>query len=312
GFVPPRQGVWVPSGKKARAEANIAALEVLHELRSHQGAPSPSQQQVLARWSSWGAVPEIFETHREDWHDLHTRLHRLLTAQEWDAARTTTMNAHYTDPAVAQAMWNFLEASNGGRSPVGPVLEPGCGVGTFMLTAPSTVNMVGVELDPVTAEIAAHLNPRAHIRNEGFEQTRFDSDEPSFTATMGNVPFGGFTLHDPADNPLGLTIHNHFLAKSIKHTAPGGYAVVLTSSFTMDAKRSTARRYLAEYADLVGAVRLPSGAMSRVAGTDVVTDVLILRRRPDGADAGDMSWVDGRHSIATDANGDQVTVNDYW
>ena len=311
-FVPPHNGVWVPSGKKGRAEANLAALEVLRELRSHRNAPTPSQQQVLAGWSSWGAVPEIFESHREDWRDLHTRLRGLLNEQEWNAARATTMNAHYTDPAVAQTMWEFLELSNGGQSPTGPVLEPGCGVGTFMLGAPSTVNMVGVELDPVTAEIAAHLNPGAHIRNEGFERTRFNSDEPSFTATMGNVPFGAFTLHDPADNPLGLTIHNHFLAKSIKHTAPGGYAVVLTSSYTMDAKRSTARRYLAEYADLVGAVRLPSGAMRRVAGTDVVTDVLILRRRPDGADPADMSWVDARHSIGTDANGDPVAVNKYW
>lgn len=304
--------MWVPSGKKGRATANIAALETLLTLRSAQRPATADEQAVLAQWSSWGAVPEIFEEHRPDWQELNQRLRELLTDEDWGAARTTTLNAHYTDPDVATAMWGFLAQVNNGTDPMGTVLEPGCGAGTFMLKAPDSVSMVGVELDPVSAEIAAHLNPGAHIRNEGFERTRLPLGEPSFAAAIGNVPFGGFALNDPTDNPLGLSIHNHFLAKSLKHTAPGGYAVLLTSSFTMDAKGSTARAHLSEYGDLMGAVRLPTGAMSRVAGTEAVTDILILRRREDGTAPADTSWVQDRHVIGRDVDGNQVTVNGYW
>lgn len=301
--------MWVPSGKRARVEANLAALRVLADLEAAGGEPSPEQLTALSLWSSWGAVPEVFEGHREDWAELGERVRAALTPEEYNAARTTTMNAHYTDPAVAHAMWQALQAAG---EVTGPVLEPGCGSGTFMALAPEGTRMLGVELDPTTARIAAYLNPHAQVRSEGFEKTRFTAEGGSFAAAIGNVPFGGFSLHDPIDNPQGLSIHNHFLAKSVRHLAPGGYALLLTSSFTMDAKRSTARAHIAKYADLVGAVRLPTGAMQRVAGTEALTDLLILRRRDPGTTTTTPRWLNASHVIGQDAEGNPAQVNDYW
>lgn len=305
----PPEDVWVPSGKRARVEANLAALRALDELRTSGESPTAEQQQTLAAWSSWGAVPEVFESQREGWDDLHTQVRNMLTAEQFDAARATTLNAHYSDPGVARAMWQALSSAG---EVEGPVLEPGSGSGTFMHYAPDTARMVGVELDPITAEVAAHLAPHAQVRNESFAATHFEDEAATFVAAIGNVPFGGFSLVDPTDNPLGLSIHNHFLAKSMRHVTPGGYGIMLSSSYTMDGTRSTARSYISRHADLVGAVRLPSGAMSRVAGTDVVTDVLVFRRREPGTATTTPAWLAASHEIGRDADGRAVLTNDYW
>nr|WP_286189681.1 helicase-related protein [Sanguibacter hominis] len=271
-------------------------------------AATAQEQETLAQWSSWGAVPEVFESWREDWTEDQARVKAALTQAEYGAAMTTTLNAHYTDPSVVAEVWRALgDAGFTG----GPVLEPGCGSGTFIGLAPESAQMVGVELDPLTAQIAGALYPKAQVRAEGFERTRL---EGQFNAVVGNVPFGSFTLYDPLDNPRGLSIHNHFIVKSLRATAPGGYVAVLTSRFTMDAQRPTARREMARYGDLVGAVRLPTGAFQKVAGTEVVTDVLVFRRREDDRqpnfDA--MPWLE-----TYDVGGDvdetaPVTVNKYW
>ena len=301
--------MWVPSGKKARAAANLAALNVLVDLAVSGQQPTADQQQTLGAWSSWGAIPEVFEPGREGWESIAADVRAVMSDAEYDAARATTLNAHYTDPSVAASMWRAF--SQAGLHE-GTVLEPGCGSGNFMLLAPHGLNMVGIELDPTSAKIAAYLNPQAQVRAEGFERTRFTSESGSFHGAIGNVPFGGFSLHDPIDNPQNLSIHNHFIAKTVKHLAPGGYAFLLTSSFTMDAKRSTARAHIAKYADLVGAVRLPTGAMERVSGTEVVTDVLILRRRESGTTTTTPDWLNAKHQIGVDAEGDAVFANDYW
>lgn len=184
------------------------------------------------------------------------------------------VNAHYTDPAIAAVVWQALNRAgfSGGR-----VLEPGCGAGTFIGHAPNDAVMVGVENDATTAAIAAQLYPSAQIRHEGFETTRVP--ENSFTAAIGNVPFGRYALADPAHNPARHSIHNHFIIKALALTAPGGYVAVLTSRYTMDSAKAAARRDIAANADLIAAIRLPTKAFTRVAGTQVVTDLLILRRR---------------------------------
>jgi len=299
-----------PAGIKARARANLDAIGLLQRLDAEARPPTAAEQDVLARWSGWGAVPQIFEPHREDWVADNTELRGLLTEAEYRSASANTLNAHYTDPAIVAALWASVEEAGftGGR-----VLEPGCGVGTFIGLAPPAATMVGVELDLITARISAHLYPSAQIRQEGFEKTRVP--ENSFTATVGNVPFGGFALHDPAHNPANHNIHNHFLLKSVALTAPGGYVAAISSHFTLDAANPKARRDLAEAADLVGAVRLPTKAFDRVSGTTVVTDLIILRKREQGqAPAAGQDWIDTTTVDALDTDGQyaQTTVNTYF
>jgi len=192
----PGTEVRAPSGKKARARANLEAIVVLGQVQAQDRPATGAEQEVLARWSGWGAVPEIFETHREEWDAERRELRTLLSEKQWQQAADTTLNAHYTDPDVVASVWSFLRESGftGGR-----VLEPGSGVGTFIGAAPADATMVGVELDSMTAGISAALYPSAQIRNEGFERTRVP--ENSFTATVGNVPFGDYAVHDPAHNP---------------------------------------------------------------------------------------------------------------
>ncbi|WP_236728592.1 DEAD/DEAH box helicase family protein, partial [Mycolicibacterium obuense] len=269
----------VPSGPKARARANIAALELVRRLQAAGRPATASEQAVLAAWSGWGAAPEVFDARNEGFSSERDRLRELLTREQYRQAEASILNAHYTDPALAAAVWTALQRAGftGGR-----VLEPGCGSGHFIGHAPTDAVMVGVENDPITAAIAAALYPSAQVRNEGFETTRVP--EGSFVAAVGNVPFGRFAVHDPAHNPARHSIHNHFIVKALALTAPGGYVAVLTSRYTMDSASDSARRDIAERGELVGALRLPSQAFRRVAGTEVVTDLLVLRRRTEPVD----------------------------
>lgn len=273
----PGTTLHVPSGAKARFHANLAALDLLQLLEREERGATPQEQQVLAGWSSWGAIPEVFDEQQESWASERAVLRDKLSASQWDAARTTTLNAHYTDPQIAQVMWAALQQAGFAG---GPVIEPGCGAGTFIGLAPQAAQMVGVELDPVTARIASYLYPDAAIHAYGYE--KLIMPEGSAALAIGNVPFGNFRVHDPRFNAAKLSINNHFIAKSLRLVAPGGYAAFITSSFTLDAATSTARQEIAKYGDLVSAVRLPNGAFKEVAGTDVLTDVLVFRRRPAG------------------------------
>lgn len=284
-----------PAGDRHRLAANIAALELLGALDDQGRAPSGDEQAVLARWSGWGSLPKVFDPGAEEFAEARARLQELLGEREWAAAARTTLNAHYTDFEVASAMWRAVEAAGftGGR-----VLEPGVGSGTFLATVPAALSIqaVGVELDPVTARIAAALHPRAQVRCESFAATRFP--EGWFDLTIGNVPFGDYKLFDPIYNRAGHSIHNHFIAKSLQLTAPGGYVAVLTSRFTLDAQSGAARKDMGELADLMGAVRLPEGAMQRVAGTTVAMDLLLLRRREAGEPVRGQAW-QGLASVST-------------
>lgn len=280
---------------------------MLHELQSEARYATAAEQDVLARWSSWGAVPQIFEEHREEWAAERAELKSLLSAEEYWQASATTINAHYTDPAVVKAVWDSLK---GAGFSGGAVLEPGCGAGNFIGQAPATAVMAGVELDSTTAAIASFLYPTAHVRAEGFEQTTVP--EGAFSAVVGNVPFGDFVVHDARYNTSRLSIHNYFIAKSLRLAAPGGYVAVLTSTYTMDAQGTKARREIAKYGDLVGAVRLPNNAFKAVAGTEVATDLLVFRRRkPDERPDEDRinAWVRPSTTWATHRNtGDPTQV----
>lgn len=274
--------VLVPSGAKARARANIAALRLVRRLDQQQRPATAGEQAVLAQWSGWGAIPEVFDNRARvlaQWGDEHAELLDLLGDKGFAQARQTTLNAHYTDPAVVAELWRAV--ARAGLPDGAVVLEPGCGAGHFVGTAPESVRMVGVEIEPISAKIAHYLYPSQQIRNHGFE--RNFAPEATFTAAIGNVPFGRFAPVDPIHNADGLSIHNHFIAKSLALTAPGGYVAVVTSMFTSDARRADERAAIVAKGDLIGAVRLPTGAFDRQAGTDVVTDVLIFRRRDDGA-----------------------------
>ncbi len=235
----------------------------------------------MVRWSGWGAAPEVFDDTRQEFAWARDELAALLTPEELAAAARNTLNAHYTGADLAKAIWDGVRqlGFTGGQA-----LEPGCGSGNFIGFAHASAQITGVELDPITAGIATALYPDAQIRNESFADTR--APEGSFDLAIGNVPFGAIRLTDRKHNRGGHSIHNHFIIKSLHLTRPGGLVAVLTSRFTMDARNPAARREMAALADLVGAVRLPSGAHQRTAGTGVVTDLLIFRRRE-----GTSSWM---------------------
>jgi N12 class adenine-specific DNA methylase len=309
---PASTDVLVPSGAKARARANLAAIELVHTLRDAGRPATLPEQRILAAWSGWGAIPQVFDPRAEDFAAERARLAGLLTPEQYRRAQASILNAHYTDPAVVSAVWDALGAAGFSG---GPVLEPGCGSGTFIGHAPEGATLVGVEADDITAAIASLLYPSAQVRHEGFETTRVP--DGSFTAAIGNVPFGRYALTDPLHNPRRHSIHNHFIVKSLSLVAPGGYVAVLTSRYTMDSVKTTARQDIAQRADLIGALRLPSQAFSRVAGTEVVTDLLIFRRREEGVqvDLDTLDWINTEDADLVDprtGGEEQVPVNAYF
>ncbi|MFI2067852.1 hypothetical protein ACH472_31310, partial [Streptomyces mirabilis] len=302
-FRPTSQEDLAPSGPVSRVQANLAAIRVLRTLQRENRSAIGTEQQILARWSSWGAVPQIFDPRQERFEALRRELRELLDDDEWAAAEATTRNAHYTDAAFIQPIWQALAAL--GLSE-GRLIEPGCGSGNFIGFAPDGLHVTGVELDPITAQIAARLYPDADIRQESYVDTRFPNGY--FDGGIGNVPFDEIALVDPRHNPLHLATHNHFILKTLdlvrdRGEAPadatastgdpdedeavevdlgGGIVALFTSHYTMDSVGLSARREIAARADLIAAFRLPTGAMRRAAGTKAIEDVLFLQRRPDG------------------------------
>ncbi|RSS97241.1 hypothetical protein EF903_01590 [Streptomyces sp. WAC05292] len=304
-YQPPEDGrSLVPNGVLPRVKANIAAIEVLRRLEDENRPATAAEQDTLARWSGWGATPQVFvDDPKPEFKPLQDRLRELLSESEWDAAKENTLNAHYTDPAIAQQVWKAVRelGFDGGN-----VLEPGSGSGNFIGHAPADAHLTGVELDPITAGISKALYPNADIRNEGFERTR--AADGTFDMTVGNVPFGDYQVVDLRHNKGGHNIHNHFILKSLDLTRPGGLVAVVTSRYTMDnatPRGEDARMEMARKADLVGAIRLPTGAHRRTAGTDVVTDLLIFRRRER-----DKDFTSGRQRSGAIKTADQRKKDD--
>jgi N12 class adenine-specific DNA methylase/SAM-dependent methyltransferase len=288
----------------SRVRANLAALAVLRTVQRDARPATPPEQAVLARWSAWGAVPEVFDEDHEEFAWARGQLDGLMSPAELAAARRTTINAHYTDASLAAVIWEGARklGFTGGR-----VLEPGCGSGNFIGLAPDGAQVTGVELDPVTAGITAALYPQARIRAKSFAATR--DPDGWYDLVIGNVPFGQVVLHDRRHNGSRHAIHNHFIVKSLALTRPGGLVMVLTSRYTMDARNPAARREIAACADLLGAIRLPSRAHQRAAGTGVVTDLLVLRRREPGREPDPVAW---EQAWLTEIDGVQVPVNEYF
>lgn len=279
---------------------------MLRELQAQERAATEAERATLARWGSWGAtgVAEIFDESRPEYEADRAELRELLNETEYAAARRTVINAHYTDPAIAAEIWGALQ---GLGFQDGRALEPGSGAGTFIGLAPEGAQMTGVELDPVTAAISQAIYPEASIRAESFADTRMPGSV--FDAAVGNVPFSKNSLHDPRHNAVGHSMHNHFILKSLALTRPGGLVGVISSAFTLDAQNPAARREMAATADLLGAVRLPTGAHRRAAGTDALTDVLIFRRRLPGEEPLDLSWVE---STTVELGGMEARMNTYF
>ena len=266
-------GVGGPKQKYAR---NIEAIRTLFKLEEEHRGATAAEQQVLSQYVGWGGLADAFDPNKENWSAEYTQLKGLLSEDEYAAARSSTLNAHYTSPVVIRSIYDAVEKM-GFQS--GNILEPSMGVGNFFGMLPNTMQdsrLYGVELDSITGRIAKKLYPQADITVAGFETT---DRRDFYDLAVGNVPFGQYKVNDKAYNKLGFSIHNYFFAKAIDQVRPGGVVAFVTSRYTLDSKDSSARKHMAERADLLGAIRLPNNAFRANAGTDVVSDIIFLQKR---------------------------------
>ena len=263
-------------GAKLKYARNIEAIRTLFKLEQEHRGATAEEQQVLSRYVGWGGLADAFDPGKNSWAKEYVELKGLLSEDEYAAARSSTLNAHYTSPTVIRGIYDAVERM-GFRS--GNILEPSMGVGNFFGMLPDTMQdsrLYGVELDSITGRIAKKLYPQADITVAGFETT---DRRDFYDLAVGNVPFGQYKVNDKAYNKLGFSIHNYFFAKAIDQVRPGGVVAFVTSRYTMDSKDSTARKHMAERADLLGAIRLPNNAFRANAGTDVVSDIIFLQKR---------------------------------
>ena len=263
-------------GPKAKFQANVEAIKLLKYLEETTGQATPEQQKILSRYVGWGGLADAFDPDKESWSKEYAQLKELLTPEEYAAARGSTLNAHYTSPTVIKAIY---EAVGRMGFETGNILEPSCGVGNFFGMLPEEMRnsrLYGVELDSISGRIARQLYPKADITVAGFETT---DRRDFYDLAIGNVPFGQYQVRDKAYDKLNFSIHNYFFAKALDQVRPGGVVAFVTSRYTMDAKDSTVRRYLAQRAELLGAIRLPNNAFKANAGTEVVSDIIFLQKR---------------------------------
>ena len=263
-------------GPKEKFWCNIKAIATLKQIEQENRYATPEEQHILSQYVGWGGLADAFDPDKPAWAAEYAELKELLTQEEYTAARASTLNAHYTSPIVIRAIYDAVEQM-GFRT--GNILEPSCGVGNFFGMLPESMagsRLYGVELDSISGRIAKQLYPKADITVAGFETT---DRRDFYDLAIGNVPFGQYQVNDKAYNKLGFNIHNYFFAKSLDQVRPGGVVAFVTSRYTMDAKDSTVRRYLAQRAELLGAIRLPNNAFKANAGTEVVSDILFLQKR---------------------------------
>ena len=263
-------------GAKQKYARNIEAIRTLFKLEEEHRGATAEEQQVLSQYVGWGGLADAFDPGKDNWAKEYAELKGLLSEDEYAAARSSTLNAHYTSPTVIRGIYDAVERM-GFRS--GNILEPSMGVGNFFGMLPDTMadsRLYGVELDSITGRIAKKLYPQADITVAGFETT---DRRDFYDLAVGNVPFGQYKVNDKAYNKLGFSIHNYFFAKAIDQVRPGGIVAFVTSRYTMDSKDSSARKHIAERADLLGAIRLPNNAFRANAGTDVVSDIIFLQKR---------------------------------
>ena len=274
-------------GAKQKYARNIEAIKTLFQLEQEHRGASAEEQEVLVQYVGWGGLADAFDPNKAGWAKEYAELKGLLSEDEYAAARSSVLNAHYTSPVVIRSIYDAVEQM-GFRS--GNILEPSMGVGNFFGMLPDSMadsRLYGVELDSITGRIAKKLYPQADITVAGFETT---DRRDFYDLAVGNVPFGQYKVNDKAYNKLGFSIHNYFFAKAIDQVRPGGVVAFVTSRYTMDSKDSTARKHMAERADLLGAIRLPNNAFRANAGTDVVSDIIFLQKRDRPADI-EPAWV---------------------
>ena len=275
-------------GPKAKYQANMEAIHLLQTLEKEERLATPQEQEILSRYVGWGGIPQAFEENNSSWAEEYLELKNTLSAEEYSAARASTLNAFYTSPTVISSMYEALE--NMGLKQ-GNILEPSCGVGNFMGLIPESMNkakMYGVELDPVSGRIARQLYQKNKIAIQGFEET--DYPDSFFDCVIGNVPFGAYQVSDRRYDRHHFLIHDYFIAKSLDLIRPGGVVAVVTSSGTMDKQNPAVRQYLANRAELLGAIRLPNNAFQRNANTGVVSDILFFQKR-DRASIEEPDWI---------------------
>lgn len=275
-------------GPKAKYKANMEAIHLLQTLEKEERLATPEEQEILSRYVGWGGIPQAFEENNSSWAEEYLELKNTLSAEEYSAARASTLNAFYTSPTVIQSMYEALE--NMGLKQ-GNILEPSCGVGNFMGLIPESMgktNMYGVELDPVSGRIAKQLYQKNKIAVQGFEETSYP--DSFFDCVIGNVPFGAYQVSDRRYDRHHFMIHDYFIAKSLDLVRPGGVVAVVTSSGTMDKQNPAVRQYIANRAELLGAIRLPNNAFQRNANTSVVSDILFFQKR-DRASIEEPEWL---------------------
>lgn len=290
-------------GPKAKFAMNMAAITILKQIEAENRFATSEEQQILSKYVGWGGIPDAFDENKTGWEKEYRELKTTLTPEEYASARASTLNAHYTSPAVIKAIYEVV-GNLGFQS--GNILEPSCGIGNFFGLLPASMKgskLYGVELDSISGRIAKLLYPDAKISVCGYEKTSYPNN--FFDIAVGNVPFGQYKVNDAAYNKLGFSIHNYFLAKALDQIRPGGILAFVTSRYTMDAKDISVRKYLSERADLLGAVRLPNNAFKANAGTEVVSDILFLQKR-DTPCTEEPAWVQ------TAENADGFSVNQYF
>ena len=289
-------------GAKAKFRANMAAINLLKELEFEGLQASPEQQEILSRYVGWGGLADAFDENKPNWADEFAELYATLSPEEYAAARASTLNAHYTSPTVIKAIY---EAVGSMGFQTGNILEPAMGVGNFFGLLPQEMQgsrLYGVELDSITGRIAKQLYPKADITVAGFETT---DRRDFFDLAIGNVPFGQYQVNDRAYNKLGFSIHDYFFAKTLDQVRPGGVIAFVTSRYTMDKQSPEVRKYIAQRAELLGAIRLPNNAFKANAGTEVVSDILFLQKRDRPIDI-EPDWVH------LGENEDGFSINQYF
>ena len=274
-------------GPKQKFARNVEAIRTLQTLENENRNATPEEQETLSQYVGWGGLADAFDPNKDSWAKEYVRLKELLSPEEYAAARASTLNAHYTSPTVIRSIYDAVEKMG---FQTGNILEPACGVGNFFGMLPESMQgsrLYGVELDSISGRIAQKLYPEANITVAGFETTK---QQDFYDLAIGNVPFGQYRVNDRDYNKLGFSIHNYFFAKALDQVRPGGVVAFVTSRYTLDSKDSSARKYMAERADLLGAIRLPNNAFRANAGTDVVSDIIFLQKRDRPIDR-EPDWV---------------------
>ena len=297
-------------GAKTKFHNNVAAIQTLRKIESEGRLATPEEQEILSRYVGWGGLPQVFDGENPQWAEEFAELKGLLSPEEYDAAKATTLNAHYTSPTVIQAIYQAVE-NMGFRT--GNILEPSCGIGNFFGLVPESLKdsrLYGVELDSLTGRIAQQLYQQSSIAVQGFENTELP--DSFFDLAIGNVPFGSYSLHDKRYDKHHFLIHDYFFAKTLDKVRPGGIVAFITSKGTLDKQNPSVRKYIAERAELIGAIRLPNNAFLANAGTQVTTDILFLQKREKLVDVSmpapdsGLEWL---HLVQTE---DGVPINQYF